>query len=261
MTKQLAFFLPALAVLFLFACKPKAVQPKVELTHEMRSFVKNYCVNDQQCANYTVMFPVFSGSDSAVVRAVNQTIQSRIITILNGNQSLPFEVALDSVGINFIEQFIQLKRDVPEQMMNQSIQLTSTILLNNGHVLTVQENLFSSTGGAHPNTATALMSLNLDNKGALLNASDMLKDPAGVLPMLEKAFKRSKGLAEGADISLLLLTPDKKLPLPFNTGIVPEGILFIYSDYEVASHAVGPTNILLTWEQLGEFADKSKWIQ
>jgi hypothetical protein len=261
MTKHLRFLLPAFAVFFLFFCKLEPAQLKVELKCETRQFVKRYCVNDQQCADYNVFYLLISGNDTAVVRAVSQGVHSQAITVLGGNSSVPFEYALDSIGINFIEHFIQMKREMPEMEMSQSIQVTSNVLLNNSNVVTVREDFFISTGGAHPNTVTAVMSFDLKNKGRQLSAGDMLKDSSAVLPMLEKAFKKSKGLAENTDISLLLLTEDKKLPLPANIGIVPEGVLFVYTDYEVASHAVGPTEILLTWKQLGDLADKTKWVQ
>jgi hypothetical protein len=261
MMKFLSLPIAFCAFSLLFACKVEPAQPKIELKYETRQFVKRDCVNDQQCAEYNVFYLLFSGNDTAVVRSVSQGVHTSLVTGLGGNLNLPLEVALDSVGINFIEQFIQLKRDFPEQTMNQSIQVTSNVLLNNGRVLTVREDFYLSTGGAHPNTSSAIMSFSLNEKGRQLSASDLLKDPTAVLPMLEKAFKKSKGLAESADISLLLLTEDKKLPLPANIGIVPEGILFVYTDYEVAAHAIGPTEILLTWTQLGDLADKSKWVE
>jgi hypothetical protein len=47
--------------------------------------------------------------------------------------------------------------------------------------------------------------------------------------------------------------------MPMMYCLVSEGVRFIYNPYEVAPYAVGQTDILLTWEQLGKLADKSKW--
>lgn len=262
--KNLHFFLLFSCVVASFlACKPKdapqAVVSAELLKYEPRNFLKQYCVNDNQCADFNIIYLVMNG-DPALAAAVNKTIQSRTVAGLNGNQNIPFEVALDSVGMQFLEEFIQLKRDVPGQTQNQTMQMTSSVSLQNSKVLTLRQDFFFSTGGAHPNTASALMSFDLQKEGKLLTATDLLHDTNAVLPLLEKAYKKAKQLAESDDIGQLLLTENKKLPLPANVGIVPEGILFAYNDYEVAPHVVGPADILLTWEELGSLADKSKWF-
>jgi hypothetical protein len=267
MKKRLFLPLSAIIVLFLFACKSKDSQGASAnataeiLKHETRTFVKRHCVNDDQCADFNIIYLNVSSNNAALAEAVNKAIQARTIAGLDGNKNLPVEVALDSAGIKFIDQFVQLKRDIPDQTQGQEIQLTSNVPLNNPKVMTVRLDFFFSTGGAHPNSASAVMSFDLQNGGRELTAGDLLKDTNAVLPLLEKAYKQAKQLQETDDIGQLLLTENKKLPLPVNVGIVPEGILFAYNDYEVAPHAVGPTDIVLTWEQLGPLADKSRWIQ
>lgn len=264
MKKRIFFFLPTLAVFFLFACKSKdAAPPKptvVTLQAESRSFSKRHCVNDDQCADFIILYPLVKGNHAATAEAVNKAIQARTLASVDGNTNLAFEVALDSAGANFIEQFKNLHRDFPEQTMGQTIQMTNKVLLNGAKVMTVQLDFDSYTGGAHPNTAVAVMSFDVQNGGRELKAADLLTDPNAVLPLLEKAYKKAKQLDEADDIGQLLITEDKKLPLPVNVGVVPEGILFAYSDYEVSPHAVGPADILLTWAELGSLADKSKWI-
>jgi hypothetical protein len=44
-----------------------------------------------------------------------------------------------------------------------------------------------------------------------------------------------------------------------HAGIVREGIRFLYNPYDVASWAVGRTDVLLTWEQLGALAERTRW--
>lgn len=266
MTIQRLFPLVALAILCLFACKSKdsqglsATAATTEvLKYETRNFVKHHCVNEKQCADFNIIYLHVNGNNTALAEAVNKSVQARTIAGLDGNKNLPFEVALDSAGTKFIGQFVQLKSDIPDQ--GHEIQLTSNVLLNNAKVLTTRLDFYYSTGGAHPNAASAVMSFDLQKDGRELKAADLLTDTSAVLPLLEKAYKKAKELNESDDIGQLLLTENKKLPLPANMGVVPEGILFAYIDYEVAPHAVGPADIVLTWEQLGALADKSRWIQ
>lgn len=263
MIKRLLFPLGAGALLFLFACKSKDSQGNAAveiLKPETRTFVKRHCVSQDQCADFNIAYLNVGGSDAALADAVNKAVQARTIAGLEGNKNLPFEVALDSAGILFIDQYVQLTTEVPDYKQGMENQLTSNVLLNNAKVMTVRLDYYSS-GGAHPNTASAVMSFDLQNGGRELRATDLLKDTAAVLPLLENAYKKAKELKETDDIGQLLLTENKKLPLPANVGVVPEGILFAYIDYEVAPHAVGPTDIVLTWKQLGPLTDKSKWVQ
>lgn len=265
---QLIFPLFALIILSLFACKPKntgetgsteSVSPDT-LKYEIRKAVKRHCVNDEQCADFNIFYLNVAGNNVMLAGTVKMLVQMRTLAGLGGNPNSPFELALDSIGLNFIEEFIQLKRDMPSQTFNQTMQVTSNVLLNNPKIMTTRIDFFTFTGGAHPNTASALMSFDLKRDGYELKIADLVKDTAAVLPMLEKAYKEAKQMQANDDISKLLLS-GKSLPFPANIGVVPQGILFVYNDYEVASHAVGPADILLTWEQLGDLADKTKWLQ
>jgi hypothetical protein len=49
------------------------------------------------------------------------------------------------------------------------------------------------------------------------------------------------------------------LPVPVHFGIVADGVQFLYNPYDVASWAVGRTDVLLTWEQLSGTADRTRW--
>lgn len=216
-------------------------------------------MNDEQCADFIIHYLNVTGNNAPLAATVKTLVQKRTLAVLGGNTDGQFDLALDSVGLNFVEQFIQLKRDVPGQTFSQTMQMTSNVLLNNPKIMTTRIDFFAFTGGAHPNTASALMSFDLKRDGHELKIADLVKDTAAVLPMLEKAYKEAKQLQAHDDISKLLLS-GKSLPFPANVGVVPQGILFAYNDYEVASHAVGPADILLTWEQLGNLADKTKWL-
>lgn len=256
----------ALLALILFpACQsnpgtpaPAATAP---LQFETRNFVKHYCVNDDQCADFNVFFLQFAENSPQIVRQVSDLIRARIIAGLEGNTTVPFEAALDSMGTRFIDDFVQLKRENPDNTMGQDIQVTSNVLANTGKLLTVRIDFNTYTGGAHPNSTSTLMSFDLTQNARELAVADMLPDSTAVLPLLEQAYKAAKGLQAGDDIKQLLLGDIEKLPLPANIGIVPEGLLFVYNNYEIAPYAVGGADILLTWEQLGQSADRKRWLE
>ena len=270
MKNQLFLSLPAFFILSLIACKPKnagevgggtAAVSSDTLKYEIRKAGKRYCVNDEQCGDFNIFYLTVGGNNAPLAATVKMAVQMRTLAGLGANPASQFDLTLDSIGNAFIEQFIQLKRDKPGQTFNQTIQLTSNVRLNNPKIMTARMDFFTFTGGAHPNTATALLSFDLKRDGAELKIADLVKDTSAILPMLEKAYKESKQMQANDDITKLLLPGIKSLPLPANVGVVREGILFFYNDYEVAPHSVGTSEILLTWEQLGDLADKTKWLE
>ena len=269
MKNQLLLLAGALVLCFAISCKPKNAGVETgnvetaspdTLRYEVRRAAKRHCVNDEQCADFTIFYLTMSGNNAAMAATVRSRVQARTVLGLGGNPNAPVELAIDSMGNQFIEEFIQLKRDQPKQTFNQSVQVTSNVLLNTPRIMTTRVNFYSFTGGAHPNIASVLQSFDLQRDGAELGAADLLSDTSAVLPMLEKAFLENKMMQANDDITKLLSPGLKRLPLPASVAVARDGIWFVYNEGEVAPRAVGSTDILLRWEQLGQLADKSKWL-
>jgi hypothetical protein len=263
------YLLPAglflLSIALIVSCKPKDPKPEVVtpagIKWDIRQVNKKECVNDAQCANFQVYYPLFSGGDSASTAAITTSVQGLILSTVGGNAGLPFEVALDSAGIAFCQSFVQFKRDVPESELGHDLSIVTNILFNNPKVISVEMSGNSFTGGAHPNSFATLVSFDLSRKAQALLPTEIISDTTALLPLLQTAYKSAKGMTESGDIRELLYEGMNSLPMPHNICIIPEGVRFYYSDYEVAPHAVGPADIVLSWEQLGPLVDKSKWIQ
>jgi hypothetical protein len=106
-----------------------------------------------------------------------------------------------------------------------------------------------------------IVSYDLQKGGAPLEITDLVSDTNAVRPILEKAYKVSKGLKETDPLSELVYPEIQQIPMPAGAGVSAEGIHFYYNAYEIAPYAVGPADVLLRWEQLGALADKNRWIR
>ena len=249
--------------LCLFACKSKeknAPPPAGPLKAETRTFHQKFCLTDDQCALFAVSVPELSGGDSVVTATVNHSVQSFILSTVGANESLPFPVAMDSAATQFVTSFKQAHTDNPDMLMGYSMEINGTSLLLNPKVATIHLDGYSFTGGAHPSPFTTIVSYDLGNGGKVLTINALLTDTNAVRPLLETGYKQAKGMKPEDNISELLYPDLKELPMPANTAILPQGIIFYYNAYEVAPYAVGPTEIILSWEQLGALADKKKWV-
>ncbi len=256
--------LTAFCVLVFLSCKPQTPAPEkpVPLKAENRQVSQKHCIgNDsEQCATFTISYPVFSGGDSTVAKALNKSVEGYLLSVLGGNGDVPFTQALDSAGIVFIQSYKSDQAENPGRPGGYTTEITNKIPLLNPKVVTIEMDGYSFMGGAHPNPFALLVSYELAKGAKPLAVTDLVSDTNAVRPILEKAYKLTKGLKETDPLNDVVYSETKQLPMPANVGVTAEGIRFYYNAYEVAPYAVGVGDVLLTWEQLGTLADKAKWI-
>lgn len=251
----------AVALLF---CKSKDNVPQTttQMKAESSQFSKRHCADESngQCADFSISYPVFSGGDPAAAAALNKSVQNYVLSVVGGNGQSSFVQALDSAGQQFIQMYLDVLKDNPDLIMGFSTEITDTVSFMNSKVVTIQMDGYSFTGGAHPSPFGLLVSYDLTKGAKPLEITDLVSDTNAVRPALEKAYKVSKGLKETDPLGDMVYTEIKQMPMPTNVGVAAEGIRFFYSAYEIAPYAVGASDVLLTWEQLGGLADRGKWI-
>ena len=250
--------------LLFFACTSKETNSGTTVAPrktETKTFNKKFCITDEQCATFSVSLPELVGGDSLVTKAVNHSVQSFVLSTVGANESLPFPVAIDSAAAQFIAAFKQTQIDNPDMIpMGHSMEIKGNTLLLNTKVATIHLDGYSFMGGAHPSPFTTVVSYNLLDSGKVLTLPVMVADTNSLRSLLETGYKQAKGMKPEDKISELLYPELQQLPMPANTAILPQGIIFYYNAYEVAPYAVGPTEIILSWEQLGALADRKKWL-
>ena len=245
-----------------FACKNNNSVPASPLKAEIKTFNKKFCVSEGQCATFDVSLPELGGGDPATTTVVNHSVQSFVLSTVGANESLPFPVAMDSAATQFIETFKQAQAENAEMAtMGYTMEIKGNSLLLNSKVATVHLDGYSFMGGAHPNPFTTIVSYNLADSGKVLTVNALVSDTNALRPMLEKGYKEAKGMKPEDKISDLLYPELQQLPMPANTAVLPQGIMFYYNAYEVAPYAVGPTEVILSWEQLGALPTSHLLIQ
>ncbi len=261
MCKQVFPFIAAVAMLSFFACQPNTppAPPAAPLTVTMTEVKKENCVHDTICATLHLSYPVLNGGpNAAVTAAINDSIQDFLFLVAEANPDLPLAQSIDSAALAMFEM---LKEDVSmrggEYEMSFTNELTSKVLWQTNRFLSLEMNTFAFSGGAHGMYGTLLETFDLTT-GKTPALTDIIRDTSALRPLLENAFLKSKQ-ADAPDATLRDLLLVEQLTMPVMYCVLPEGVRFVYNPYEVAAYAVGQTDILLTWEQLGKLADKSKW--
>lgn len=252
--------LSVLIACFFYACQG-VIKPTPQVSVTMTEAASKKCVHDTVCAEITLKYPVLSGGNAAATQAINDTILSFVQMMIGGDPKWPLPQSFDSAVYNLYSMLLDQTEATPDYEMSFTFEMKSSTVFQSSRLISFEINNYSYTGGAHGNYAAALYTFSLDN-GKLLDLTEVVKDTSALRPMLEKGFVEAKS-NPGEKIKLedLVYQEYVHLPIPEQWCIVKDGVRFTYNPYEVASYAVGQTDITLTWDQLGALADRKKWVE
>lgn len=162
-----------------------------------------------------------------------------------------------------VDSFFQMHRafvkEAPESpMANFDAESSDTVLLNDGRYLTLQLDGYVYAGGAHGSPMTGVATFETAT-GKKLMWSDLVTDSTALQTLAEKKFREVR-----ADI----FKPDTEgnpgfnfdetfpFTLPASYGLTNKGIYFFYQHYEVTPYALGTTDFVIPFEELGTLSKK-----
>ncbi|MBK8044054.1 MAG: DUF3298 and DUF4163 domain-containing protein [Haliscomenobacter sp.] len=210
---------------------------------------KNYC------AKVNVVYPVFvSGIQPVILRYLNDSILFHVknsLAILEQDRDLR-RFSFQALADSFFLAYTTYGQETGFPMVWELETTSEVLFLSSGMVSIALEN-YAYTGGAHPNSHSMLLNYNL-KYGRVLSLKDLVRDVDGLKYLAEKAFRDSRDLSPDEDLNEAGFFGDNGFQLPSNFGVTPEGLYFYYNSYEIASYAAGPTDFVLTWEELGDLA-------
>jgi Deacetylase PdaC/Protein of unknown function (DUF3298) len=244
-----------------FACRSTSAD---YLSHPFAFSAKRFhyksCIRDSVCATMTFAYPVFSGGNPAATDLLNQAVETnlRSFAFWANVPNIGFETALDTAAHRMEKA---LRATVAEDVRYATPwvnKVDGRIVFQNKRYLSLSLDNYSFMGGKHPNTFVHLATYDL-NTGRSIPVVDMISDTTAVLRLLEQVFRSTKDIGPEENLKNYLLVD--RLPLPDNACIVSEGVRFHYNPYEIASHAFGPIDLLLPWEQLIQLSEKQRWLE
>lgn len=250
------------------ACQSEGTPAAVEIRMEEYHFLR--CDRDSLCAEVRVTYPVVSSTDAALAQRLNDSLQAILMQALEPTDedmahSKPFRERLENIGPKLLESVVaDFGQDTSVTYMTYSVEAICEMLLNAPRYLSMEISSYSYMGGAHGMGYVSLFTLHKADGRAVQELTEIVADTAALRPLVEQAFleaNRAKEVDGEVSLESLLLEPDMPLPLPLNFCVVPEGIRMIYNPYEVTAYALGPTDFVLAWEQLGRLANRDKWLK
>ncbi|HYF69394.1 MAG TPA: DUF3298 domain-containing protein [Ohtaekwangia sp.] len=224
------------------------------ITYEKKTFLLESvpgCREEQACARYEVIYPVFSGLDTTVARTLQRAIE---LNVAMGDPDAA-DKSLEEIGKDFISGYREFSTAMQESGPGWYYQADVDVLLSVDTLLSLIIEEEHYTGGAHGGAATYFININ-PKKGMQVTLPDIFKtgyeDPLNAIG--ERLFRKERQLSDTASFRYNDFEfPDDQFKLNLNFGFTEQGIVFVFNSYEVAPYAIGPTKILIPYGKIQDW--------
>jgi hypothetical protein len=163
--------------------------------------------------------------------------------------------SLEKLADSLIADYKRLKNKFPDAPLRYELERSVTVTLNKRDLISIEFDEYSFLGGAHPNSL--ILFSNINSKTGLKISLDQLfinGFEKELNSIAEKRFREARGLKPEDDLERSgFWFKDNKFALTANFLITKSGIKFYFNDYEVAPHAVGPTEIYIPFDEIKKF--------
>lgn len=160
--------------------------------------------------------------------------------------------SLDSLMDEFIADYRRYRHDFPHAPSGWYLKRTIEVVGDTASVVSLSLYEESFGGGAHPNAATRLLCFD-SHSGRRLNLADLIAtaDRDSLERLAEAEFRRVRQLAPEAPLAAAgFWFKGNRFRLNDNFAVTRRGLEFLYNDYEIGPHSLGPTRIELDWSAL-----------
>ncbi|BDW92172.1 DUF3298 and DUF4163 domain-containing protein [Muricauda ruestringensis] len=229
---------------FLFFFVLVSCQTESKLTFEPLHLKGENC---ESCPKIDINIPN-ALDNSPVSQAINRSLQEEVISILSFSE----DDTIDEMGKalqSFSDSYKELRTKFPDEVQWEA-EIDGIVVYEDENVITFMLNSYSFTGGAHGYASTSY--LNFDKKkGVELENWQLFEDLDGFEDFAETKFRIQEKIPQDSNInSTGFMFEGESFHLPNNLGYTNEGLKLIYNQYEVASYADGPIELILPYNEI-----------
>jgi hypothetical protein len=206
----------------------------------------------QNCAHVKFRYPqLTTGSDSlrqAVDNWAREFMTSWVGMSEEPDNLPPLEEAIASF-FNMQQEQAKEMPDVPTYFVAET---TDTVLLNDGKYLSLKMDGYSFAGGAHPNAGAAVATWDVAT-AQTITLDQLVTNLDSLQAIAEQKFRQTRAeLFKPEQEGGFGFQFDETFPfkLADNTGLVKDGIYFIYVPYEVGPWAIGATEFVVPFAEI-----------
>jgi hypothetical protein len=229
--------------IFLLACESES-----KLTFETIQLDNNTC-ND--CPEIKISIPK-ALDDTRIAEKINITINEELIYTLKFEDSLDVATIEEAIQ-SFTNSYQRFKKEFSDETVVWQAQADGVVSYESPFIVSLQLDTYIFTGGAHGYGATTF--LNFDkSKSIELEIHHLFKDLEGFIDFAEEQFREAQKIPSNVSINTTgFMFSGDLFHLPENLGFTKNGIKLIYNQYEVASYADGPIELLIPYAKVNPF--------
>lgn len=240
-----------LLALILIYCSENGGDKISEVVYEMHKYkiVSENCdTSSGKCASVEFNYPVFSGSKNLPAIGI---LNSYINTALLDEYPDSAMASIDELGRDFIKEYENFLAEFTDYSIGWALERDIKVAFKDRNTISLEFFEYSFMGGAHPNTAKTYQSFNLKTgEKIVIQDSTILNQ---LTKIAEKEFRRMRNIPDDKPPSNAGFWFEKdEFYLNDNFAIIDEGLIFYFNPYEIGPYALGPTEILLKGDQLGD---------
>lgn len=218
------------------------------LTLETIKLERNSCGS---CPLVIINIPKAVDNDR-ISKAINTSLQEEIIAELTFDEQDVVEDIGDAID-SFIAGYRNMQNMHPEEMAVWEAKINATISYEDRQMITLKLETYLFTGGAHGYGATRFLNFN-KKKGNEIEDWELFIDKEGFERFAENKFRKQEKIPEDKSInSTGYMFERDSFYLPENIGFTKEGVKLLYNQYEVASYADGPIELVLPYKEVRKY--------
>lgn len=212
---------------------------------------KARCASDSLCAVFKVTYPVFTDLDTATRRYIQQEINRKLSLV----EPVDKPWTMEQIADDFINGYEAFQKEGLDFLSSWHYNAAVDVKTANDSLISLSVTTQYYTGGAHGGGATYFV--NLNPKTHTKFTLDDLLSP-GYQEVLrqagENAFRSARNVKPDESFSERGFEFEgNTFHLNENYAFTEKGIEFFYNSYEIAPYALGPTRILIPYEELQDF--------
>jgi hypothetical protein len=202
------------------------------------------------CVRVAFEYPQVKGEGPILVRdSVDAFVRSFLFApIREGGAVKGFE----DVAGEVIAEYRNLREEFSDYRIDWELERKVSVLADTAGLVSIRCTEFSFLGGAHPNQVVRLGTFIVPS-GRRLSVSDCVVSgaEARLTEAVEREFRTVRNLSPGQSLEEAGFWFEKgAFVLASNWAAEASGMIFYYNDYEIAPHALGPTEVRVPFPAL-----------
>lgn len=205
---------------------------------------------DSGCARISIDYPEIQKAPAeAAKEAINRFIQNTILKSSFSGKTAP---GMEVLMTEFIDEYKDVVSNFPNYSNSWTDEKEMKVLYSDADVASFSLSEQAYTGGAHGLSTVLYYNFDLQNGRQLTLADLFVPGYEEELTRIgETQFRKMKQLSAGETLSSAgFWFGNDRFKLNDNFAITKAGIAFYYNNYEIAPYAMGPTELLLTYQDL-----------